>query len=89
MHVDINNGMSRILQKAAVQRGARGVFLPPPQVDGTGVGQPLARGSHALAVDPHPLRRPGATGTTSPRAALHRSSLQNTNHILNNGIHLH
>ena len=46
MHVDINNGMSRILQKAAVQRGARGVFLPPPQVDGTGVGQPLARGSH-------------------------------------------
>ena len=49
----------------------------------------LTRGSHALAVDPHPLRRPGVTGTTSPRAALHRSLLQNTRHTLNNGIHLH
>ena len=46
----------------------------------------LTRGSHALAVDPHPLRRPGAAGTTYPRAALHRSLLQNTRHTLNNSV---
>ena len=36
----------RSIRKAAVQRGARGVFLPPLQVDGVGVGLPLAHGSH-------------------------------------------
>ena len=38
----------------AVQRGARVLSLPRHQVDGVGVGFPLARGCHALPVETVP-----------------------------------